>query len=130
MAAILGLKDDQVIKVCEDSAGNDVVAAVNFNAPGQVVIAGHAVAVERAMDAAKEAGAKRAIKLPVSVPSHCALMESASEKLADRLQNIEFNLPEIQLIHNVDVVSHESVDEIRQSLKAAVVYACALGRKY
>jgi len=80
MAAILGLEDYQVVNICAEVAENEVVSAVNFNAPGQVVIAGNLAAVERAMLAAKDAGAKRAILLPVSVPSHCALMESAAEK--------------------------------------------------
>ena len=86
MAAILGLEDYQVVNICAQVAGNEVVSAVNFNAPGQVVIAGNVAAVERAMLAAKEAGAKRALPLPVSVPSHCALMQSAAEKLDEQLQ--------------------------------------------
>jgi len=117
MAAIIGLEDQQVIKVCADSAENEVVAAVNFNAPGQVVIAGHDAAIERAMLAAKEAGAKRAIKLPVSVPSHCALMESAAEKLLLNLQAIEIAKPEMTLIHNVDVASHDAAGMIANALK-------------
>jgi [acyl-carrier-protein] S-malonyltransferase len=117
MAAIIGLEDDLVIKACADSAANEVVAAVNFNAPGQVVIAGHDMAVERAMNAAKEAGAKRAIKLPVSVPSHCQLMESAADKLAEKLQLINLNIPDKALVHNVDVAIHDSVNQIRDALK-------------
>lgn len=117
MAAIIGLDDQQVIKACADSAGNEVVAAVNFNAPGQVVIAGHDAAVERAMEAAKEAGAKRALKLPVSVPSHCALMESAAEKLFEKLQAIEIVKPEQTLIHNVDVAAHDESEIIANVLK-------------
>ena len=117
MAAIIGLEDHQVVKVCADSAENEVVSAVNFNAPGQVVIAGHDAAVERAMSAAKEAGAKRALKLPVSVPSHCALMESAAEKLDVMLQEIEMDIPKMTLIHNVDVASHNAVEVIRNALK-------------
>jgi len=117
MAAIIGLDDQQVIDVCVESAGNEIVAAVNFNAPGQVVIAGHDGAVEKAMVAAKEAGAKRALKLPVSVPSHCALMESAAEKLFENLQAIEIAVPEMTLIHNVDVESHKEASAIANALK-------------
>ncbi|MDQ7091341.1 MAG: ACP S-malonyltransferase [Methylococcales bacterium] len=116
MAAILGLKDQQVIDVCEQVAENEVVSAVNFNSPGQVVIAGHVAAVERAMLAAKEVGAKRAIKLPVSVPSHCSLMESAAKKLHVKLQQIKVNLPKITLIHNVDANHHESPEIICNAL--------------
>ena len=117
MAAIIGLQEPQVIKVCKESAEGQVVSAVNFNAPGQVVIAGHVSAVERAMVATKEAGAKRAVKLPVSAPSHCSLMESAATKLAERLQNITIEAPNVTLIHNVDVASHNSPEVIRNALK-------------
>lgn len=117
MAAILGLEDHQVVKVCADAAENEVVSAVNFNAPGQVVIAGHAAAVERAMAAAKEAGAKRALQLPVSVPSHCALMQSAADKLDEQLQNTTINAPKMTLIHNVDVTAHSAPEVIRSVLK-------------
>lgn len=117
MAAIIGLEDDLVIKACAESAENEVVAAVNFNAPGQVVIAGHDAAVERAMNAAKEAGAKRALKLSVSVPSHCQLMASAAEKLAEKLQQININIPNMALVHNVDVAIHDSAEQIANALK-------------
>lgn len=117
MAAIIGLDDNEVVKVCADSAKNEVVSAVNFNAPGQVVIAGHDAAVERALIAAKEVGAKRAIKLPVSVPSHCQLMEPAAEKLALKLQQVDLNKPQVPLVHNVNVVVHESSEQIKVSLK-------------
>jgi [acyl-carrier-protein] S-malonyltransferase len=117
MAAIIGLQEPQVIKVCKESAEGQVVSAVNFNAPGQVVIAGYVTAVERAMVVAKEAGAKRAVKLPVSAPSHCSLMESAATKLAERLQNITIESPNVTLIHNVDVASHNSPEVIRNALK-------------
>jgi [acyl-carrier-protein] S-malonyltransferase len=117
MAAILGLEDHQVVKVCADAAENEVVSAVNFNAPGQVVIAGHTAAVERAIAAAKEAGAKRAVQLPVSVPSHCALMQSAAAKLEEQLQNIAINVPKMTLIHNVDVAAHSAPEVIRNVLK-------------
>jgi len=103
MAAILGLADEDVIAVCEEAAQGDVLSAVNFNSPGQVVIAGSAAAVERAAPMAKERGAKRAVILPVSVPSHCALMAPAAEKLAERLSSISFNSPSIPVINNADV---------------------------
>jgi len=117
MAAILGLDDDKVIAICADVAGTEIVSAVNFNSPGQVVIAGHKAAVERAAEAAKDAGAKRAVMLPVSVPSHCALMLSAAEKLEECLQGIPLDTPKMHTIHNVDVESHTAPDVIRNALK-------------
>jgi len=118
MAAILGLDDESVVAVCEQSAQSEVVSAVNFNSPGQVVIAGKKAAVERAMIAAKEAGAKRALALPVSVPSHCAVMKPAAEKLLERLSSIEIQAPAIPVIHNVDVLTHADAASIRQALSA------------
>ena len=117
MAAILGLEDHQVVTICHQVEDNDVVAAVNFNSPGQVVIAGNIAAVERAMQAAKAAGAKRALLLPVSVPSHCALMASAAEELDSHLQAIVFNTAKSTLIHNVDVAVHSAPEVIRNALK-------------
>ncbi|WP_411725213.1 ACP S-malonyltransferase [Methyloglobulus sp.] len=117
MAAILGLEDNQVVEICASVAGTEVVSAVNFNSPGQVVIAGHSAAVERAATAAKEAGAKRAVLLPVSVPSHCALMQSAADKLGECLKAIVLDTPKMQLIHNVDVESHTAPEVIRNALK-------------
>jgi len=117
MAAILGLADEQVIDVCANAAQGEVCSAVNFNSTGQVVIAGHNDAVERAMAAAKEIGAKRAIKLPVSVPSHCALMEGAADKLAEKMQTITFDEPNVVLLHNVDVAAHTQANEIRLVVK-------------
>ena len=117
MAAILGLEDHQVVTVCAQVAEDEVVSAVNFNAPGQVVIAGNLAAVERAMLAAKDAGAKRTVLLPVSVPSHCALMKSAAEKLDKYLQNTVIVKPKMTLIHNVDVASHSAPEAIRNALK-------------
>lgn len=117
MAAILGLDDDKVIEICNTAAQNEIVSAVNFNAPGQVVIAGHTAAVERAAVAAKEAGAKRAIILPVSVPSHCELMKPAAYKLKACLDAIAITAPSIPLIHNADVASHGSSDIIRTALQ-------------
>ncbi|QPK61711.1 ACP S-malonyltransferase [Methylomonas sp. LL1] len=117
MAAILGLQDHQVVNACMDVANGGIVAAANFNAPGQVVIAGETAAVDRAMLALKELGAKRVLKLPVSVPSHCALMEAASDKLNDILQAINVEMPNVTLIHNADVKSHGSPEVIRYALK-------------
>lgn len=117
MAAVLGLADEQVIRVCADAAQGEVCSAVNFNSPGQVVIAGNSAAIDRAMIAAKDAGAKRALKLPVSVPSHCALMQPAADKLYAKMQDISFAEPNITLLHNVDVSAHKEVQEIRQALK-------------
>lgn len=118
MAAILGLEDAQVESVCIEAAQGEVVSAVNFNSPGQVVIAGHAAAVERAMGLAKEAGAKRALPLPVSVPSHCSLMEPAAKQLAEQLSGIAIQTPSIPVIHNVDAMSHAEPAAIREALAA------------
>lgn len=116
MAAILGLDDDAVREVCRRAAENDVVEAVNFNSPGQVVIAGSAAAVERATVLAKETGAKRALPLPVSVPSHCSLMKPAAEKLAVALQDVVVNTPKIKVVHNADVASYDDADKIKDAL--------------
>lgn len=116
MAAILGLSDEQVKSACNDAAQGDVVAAVNFNAPGQVVIAGSTTAVERAMDLCKEAGAKRALKLAVSAPSHCKLMAPAADRLKERLAKIEISAPFIPVINNVDVAIESDADRIRDAL--------------
>lgn len=109
MAAIIGLDDAKVVAACETATG--IVSAVNFNSPGQVVIAGHAAAVEEAMVNAKEAGAKRVLPLPVSVPSHCELMIPAGKKLAEKLESIEFSSPICTLVQNVtaEVASDPSV---------------------
>jgi [acyl-carrier-protein] S-malonyltransferase len=103
MAAILGLSDDDVRAVCAASAQGEVVEAVNFNAPAQVVIAGHKSAVERACEAAKAKGAKRALPLPVSAPFHSSLLKPASNRLRDYMAGLSFALPQIALINNVDV---------------------------
>ncbi len=116
MAAIIGLTDDEVIRVCAEIAENDVLQAVNFNAPGQVVIAGSAAAIERAAPAMKEAGAKRALPLPVSIPAHSSLMSPASEQLADRLNGIEVALPNIPVLHNCNVSFAESADQVKTNL--------------
>jgi [acyl-carrier-protein] S-malonyltransferase len=117
MAAILGLQDHQVVNTCLEVAQGEVVAAANFNAPGQVVIAGDTAAVDRAIEALKALGAKRALKLPVSVPSHCLLMEAAADKLNEVLQGINVEMPNVTLIHNADVKSHGSPEVIRNALK-------------
>lgn len=116
MSAIIGLDDESIAKACEEAAQGQVVSPVNFNSPGQVVIAGNKEAVERAGAACKAAGAKRALPLPVSVPSHCALMKPAAEKLAVELQNITFNAPTIPVVNNVDVACATDPDEIRNAL--------------
>ena len=113
MAAILGLDDDSLRRICEEQARGEVLAAVNFNAPGQVVIAGDRAAVERGTDAAKSAGAKRAIVLPVSVPSHCALMTGAAEKLSGLLAEIDVQTPRMPVLHNVTVGAATTPDEVR-----------------
>ena len=118
MAAILGLDDADVVDVCTRASEGRVVAAVNFNSPGQVVIAGDAVAVQRAIELAKTLGAKRAVALPVSVPSHCELMRPAAEHLASRLQQVEIKPPAIPVIQNADVTAHDAPDTIREMLKA------------
>ncbi|MGI9280947.1 MAG: ACP S-malonyltransferase [Endozoicomonas sp.] len=116
MAAILGLEDQQVVSVCLDAAQGGVVEAVNFNSPGQVVIAGEKEAVARAVELAKEAGARKAIPLPVSVPSHCALMKPAAEKLAVELDSIELNQPVIAVIQNVTAEPCSEPEKIRENL--------------
>lgn len=116
MAAILGLDDDAVRAVCADTAAGEVVEAVNLNSPGQVVIAGNKAAVERAMALAKEKGAKRALPLPVSVPSHSSLMQPAAEKLLAYLQNVAIAAPAIPVLHNTDVQAHAEPEAIRIAL--------------
>ncbi len=116
MAAILGLDDDSVRAVCEQAAQGDVLAAVNFNAPGQVVIAGQQAAVQRGMALAKERGAKRALLLPVSVPPHCALMQPAAARLALALANTELRPPAIPVLHNADVQAYRAPEQIRDAL--------------
>ena len=116
MAAIIGLDDEVIASACEQAAEGQVVSPVNFNSPGQIVIAGNKEAVERAMVLCKEAGAKRALPLPVSVPSHCALMKDAADKLAEELNSIEFNTPEIKVVNNVDVKAEQEPEAIKQAL--------------
>ena len=116
MAAILGLEDDAVRAACEESAQGEAVQAVNFNAPGQVVIAGHASAVARAIDACKAKGAKRAMPLPVSAPFHSSLMQPAAARLREALERVALNTPRIPLINNVDVSEESEPARIRDAL--------------
>jgi [acyl-carrier-protein] S-malonyltransferase len=117
MAAILGLDDAQIVAGCEQAAQGDVVEAVNFNSPGQVVIAGSAVAIDRAIQVLTEMGAKKAIKLSVSVPSHCALMKPAAEKLAVRLAATPFGAAHLPVLHNVDAAARTDADATRTALE-------------
>ncbi|WP_087018157.1 ACP S-malonyltransferase [Thaumasiovibrio subtropicus] len=116
MSAIIGLDNDAIAKACEEAAQGEVVSPVNFNSPGQVVIAGNKAAVERAGALCKEAGAKRALPLPVSVPSHCELMKPAADKLADALAALTFSAPEIPVINNADVATETTPEAIKAAL--------------
>jgi [acyl-carrier-protein] S-malonyltransferase len=116
IAAILGLDVEQVRAVCADAAEGDVLDAVNLNSPGQIVIAGHRVAVERGMALAKTRGAKRALMLPMSVPSHCVLMKPAAEKLALALKSITCKVPATPVMQNADVRACSNADDIKQAL--------------
>ncbi len=116
IAAILGLEDEQVREVCIEAAQGEVLEPVNYNSPGQVVIAGHKTAVLRGMETAKTKGAKRALLLPMSVPSHCSLMREASNLLRQRLQSIMLKTPGIPVMHNADVNSHTEPQAIKDAL--------------
>lgn len=116
MAAILGLDDDAVRAACAEAAQGEVVEPVNFNAPSQVVIAGHKAAVERGADAAKARGAKRAVMLPVSAPFHSSLLKPAADRLQERLQTVVFRTPQIAIINNVDVATVTDPAQIRDAL--------------
>lgn len=118
MAAILGLEDADVLAACAEAANGEVVSAVNFNAPGQVVIAGSASAVERAIEACKARGAKRAMPLPVSVPSHCALMCPAAEKFAEAVAALNWQAPQIALVQNVTAAVPADLDSLKRDLLA------------
>ncbi len=121
MAAILGLTDEEVAASCAQAAQGEVVEAVNFNAPGQVVIAGASAAVARAIEAAKAAGAKRAVLLAMSVPSHCSLMAPAAQRLATRMTTVQFARPEIRYVSAVDAAAHADPADIRQLLVRQLV---------
>lgn len=117
VAAVLGLEDELVVSACAAVAGDEIVRAVNFNAPGQVVIAGHTGAVERAVAHCQKEGAKKAVKLPLSVPVHSPLMEPAADRFTKRLKETTFYSPEIPVINNVDVTNHTEADRIRELLR-------------
>jgi len=116
MAAILGLSDEEVINVCLNFKGEGVIEPVNFNSPGQVVVAGSKKAVDDICEIMKEAGAKRAVPLQVSVPSHCSLMNSASDKFAEFINETNIQLPNISVIHNVNALSSDNLTQIKQNL--------------
>ena len=116
MAAILGLEDDVVKTICEQSGQGQTVAAANYNSPGQIVISGHSKAVARAVDAAKKAGAKRSVVLSVSVPSHCELMQEAAKNLATRLETVKIMKPQIPVVQNVNLQQTSDAEKIRQAL--------------
>ncbi len=116
MAAIIGLDEAAVNQICQEAAQGQVLSPANFNAIGQIVVAGETAAVQRAIELAKSAGAKMAKLIPVSVPSHCVLMKPAAEHLAERLQTISINPPQIPVINNVDVCCYQEPDEIRSAL--------------
>jgi [acyl-carrier-protein] S-malonyltransferase len=118
MAAILGLEDADVLAACAEAAEGEVVSAVNFNAPGQVVIAGAAAAVGRAIEACKARGAKRAMPLPVSVPSHCALMKPAAERFAESVEALAWQSPQIPLVQNVSAAVVADLAELKRDLLA------------
>jgi len=116
MAAILGGDDAQIAQVCAEVAQGQVVAPANYNAPGQLVIAGNTEAVDRALARLAELGVKKAVKLAVSVPSHCGLMREAADKLAERLESVAWSTPKIPVIQNVEAKSYSTVEEIRGAL--------------
>jgi len=117
MAAILGLDDEVVRAVCKEASGpNEIVEAANFNSPAQVVIAGNIAAVERAMEVAKGKGAKRAVMLPMSVPSHCSLMRPAAERMREFLRTVKIGTSSVPVLHNADVSSADSADAVRDAL--------------
>jgi [acyl-carrier-protein] S-malonyltransferase len=117
MAAVLGGDDAQIAAVCEEVAQGQVVAPANYNSPGQLVIAGHAAAVDRALARLAELGVKKAVKLAVSVPSHCALMRDAADKLGERMAGLEWRLPSIPVVQNAEARAYASVDDIRGALQ-------------
>ena len=116
MAAIIGLDDQQVVNICNQEQGDGVLEAVNFNSPGQVVIAGTKYILEKSLQSFKDAGAKRAILLPVSVPSHCKLMKPASIKFGEYLNRFDFNRPEFPIIQNYEAMHYNEIDKIKSAL--------------
>lgn len=118
MAAIIGLDDEAVIAICDAASEEQIVSPANYNSIGQTVVAGHKTAVERVILLAKEKGAKLAKMIPVSVPSHCQLMQPAADRLAKDLSAISFSAPQIPVLHNIDVKAHDDIDEIKKALTA------------
>ena len=116
MAAVIGGDDDAIAQACAEAAQGEIVEPVNYNGPGQVVIAGHRAAVERAMVAAKARGARRAMLLPVSAPFHSSLLAPAAERLARRLADVDFASPRVPVVHNVDVTTHDTAAAMRDAL--------------
>ena len=116
MAAIIGLKDKEVIDICKQEQGEGVLQAVNFNSPGQVVIAGSKSILEKSLESFKHAGAKRAILLSVSVPSHCKLMEPASILFSNYLNQVNFDMPDLPIIQNFNAINYNNIDEIKLAL--------------
>ena len=116
MAAILGLEDEKVVNICKQEQGDGILEAVNFNSPGQVVIAGSKVILEKSLESFKYAGAKRALLLPVSVPSHCKLMEPASILFNNYLNQVDFNMPDFPIIQNFEAINYDNVDKIKLAL--------------
>ena len=116
MAAIIGLEDERVIEICMQEQGSEVLEAVNFNSPGQVVVAGTKSTLEKSLQIFKDVGAKRAILLPVSVPSHCKLMHPASILFSDFLDKINFNLPEIPVIQNFEAIGYNEIEKVKLAL--------------
>ena len=122
MAAVIGLDDEKIAEICQQQAHDEVVTPVNYNSPGQVVIAGHKEAVARAAEALKAAGAKRVLPLPVSVPSHCELMKPAAEQLRTALKDVDFNAPNVAVINNVDVSNNTDEEAIKDALVRQLYY--------
>jgi len=120
MAAIIGLEDQRVIELCKEEQGNDILEGVNFNSPGQVVIAGTKSTLEKSLQSFKDAGAKRAILLPVSVPSHCKLMHPASILFGDYLKKVVFNLPKFPIIQNYEAMHYNEIDKIKSALVSQI----------
>jgi [acyl-carrier-protein] S-malonyltransferase len=116
MAAILGLEDERVIELCKDFQAEGVLEAVNFNSPGQVVIAGNKASVEKACEVMKSAGAKRAVMLPVSVPSHCSLMKPAAEKFKEAIDKVDFSNGQFPVVHNVNAQVADDALSIKEKL--------------
>lgn len=116
MVAVLGMADEDVVRLCKEQARDEVLEPANFNSPGQLVVAGHLGAVQRLADAAGSAGAKKVVILPVSIPSHCSLMQPAAERLAERLNSITFETPKVPVVNNVDVKVPSQPEQIRSAL--------------